>query len=83
MSSTWPRFPAWNCIDGDTKTMCHTRGKESYPWVTLVIPRSIVRTVRITNRVDCCGDRMVNVKVCVGKQLPSTSNAEYSGVSCL
>ena len=74
-------FFASYCIDGDITTMCHTNGGESFPWVTLVIPRSIVRTVRITNRVDCCGERMENVKIWVGEQFPSTSNVEYSGVS--
>merc|ERR1711962_479358 len=63
--------------------MCHTHGSESFPWVTLVIPRSIVRTVRITNRVDCCGERMENVKIWVGEQFPSTSNVEYSGGALL
>merc|ERR1711962_1295692 len=58
--------------------MCHTHGSETYPWVTLVIPRSIVRTVRITNRVDCCGDKMKNVKVWVGNEFPSNSNVEFS-----
>ena len=81
MSST--SYGLLNCIDGKTNTFCETHGSETYPWVAVVIPRSIVRTVRITNRVDCCGDRMENVKVWVGKQFPSTSNAEYSGVSCL
>ena len=72
------------CIDGSTNNnkMCHTAGKESYPWVTLVIPLSIVRKVRITNRnANCCWDRMKNMKIWVGKEFPSTSKVEYTGVS--
>jgi len=83
MSSSWPSYPASNCIDGNPYTMCHTRGSESYPWVTVVIPRSIVRGIRITNRANCCGDRMKNVKIWVGNGLPSTTDVEYTGGTLL
>merc|ERR1712112_542278 len=84
MSSFLFGIPA-NCIDGNTTNgkMCHTAGKESYPWITLVIPLSIVRSVRITNRKDCCGDRMRNMKIWVGKKFPSTTNVEYTGGALL
>ena len=85
MSSVYGNSPAANCIDGSATNgkMCHTAGKESYPWVTLVIPRSIVHKIRITNRKDCCGDRMKNMKIWVGKEFPSTTKVEYTGVSYL
>merc|ERR1712112_369057 len=84
MSSFLFGIPA-NCIDGNTTNgkMCHTAGKEYYPWITLVIPQSIVRNVRITNRQDCCGDRMKNMKIWVGKKYPSTTRSEYTGGALL
>ena len=83
MSSRYnSEFPVSNCIDGNPNTMCHTRGEESYPWVTLVIPRSIVREIRITNRGDvCCWERMKNMKIWVGSDYPTTTSVEYTGVS--
>merc|ERR1711962_682356 len=83
MSSLWPHYPASNCIDGNPNTMCRTGGVESYPWVTLVIPRSIVRGIRITNRNNCCRDRMKNMKIWVGNGLPSTTAVEYTGGALL
>jgi len=76
---------AENCIDGTTTNgkYCHTAGKETFPWITLVIPPSIVRKIRITNRADCCGWRMKNMKIWVGKEFPSTANVEYSGGALL
>merc|ERR1712126_617777 len=85
MSSLFGTGYAANCIDGSTTNykMCHTGGKESYPWVTLVIPRSFVTKVRITNRKDGYEDRMKNMKIWVGKEFPSTTNVEYTGGALL
>merc|ERR1712180_407436 len=83
MSSIGFGFGASNCIDGNPNPMCHTLGSESYPWVTVVIPRSIVRGIRITNRANCCGDRMKNMKIWVGNGLPSTTDVEYTGGALL
>merc|ERR1711962_756729 len=84
MSSTWPGYPASNCIDGNHDSMCHTHGLGPYPWVTLVIPRSIVREIRITNRRDvCCWERMKNMKVWVGSDFPNTAIEEYTGGTLL
>merc|ERR1719167_1711335 len=79
MSSLYKDRIATNCIDGSTTNnkMCHTYGKESYPWVTLVIPHSTVTRVRITNRKDGYGDRMKNMKIWIGKEFPSTTKVEY------
>merc|ERR1711962_749292 len=72
---------AENCIDGTTTNgkYCHTAGKETFPWITLVIPPSIVRKIRITNRADCCGRRMKNMKIWVGKDYPTNTSVEYTG----
>jgi len=71
-------YPGHNCIDGNLNTMCHTKNDEALPWVAVEIPRSTINQVRITNRVDCCGDRTKNMKVWVGDQLPTTAGGEYS-----
>lgn len=78
MSSQHPGFPLDNCIFG-IGSFCHTdeHSINSHPWITLVIPRSNVKSVRITNRKDCCGWRMQNMKVWVGTKFPSTAYAEY------
>jgi len=85
MSSEQPSRIAANCIDGRTTNnkICHTAGKEPYPWISVVIPSSIVTKVRITNRKDCCGERMKNMKIWVGKEFPSTSKVEYTGGALL
>jgi len=85
MSSLYREEYAANCIDGLTALykVCHTAGGESYPWVTLVIPPSIVRKVRITNRKDGYEDRMRNMKIWVGKEFPSTTDVEYTGGALL
>jgi len=85
MSSIFNNAIAAYCIDGSTTNykMCHTAGKETYPWVTLVIPRSIVRKIRITNRKDREEDRMKNMKIWVGKEFPSTTDVEYTGGALL
>jgi len=79
---------AANCIDGSTTNnkMCHTSEEvkgEYYPWVTLVIPHSIVTKVRITNRKDGYEDRMKNMKIWTGKEFPSTAKEEYTGGALL
>jgi len=86
MSSVYRNsYPAINCIDGNTTNnkICVTAGKESYPWVTLVIPHSIVTKVRITNRKDWFGERMKNMKIWVGEKFPSTTKVEYTGGALL
>jgi len=76
MSSSRPGYPASNCIDGNRTTMCQTQGSESYPWITLVIPRSIVRQIDIKYRR---GKRLKYVKMWVGEDFPTTTDEEYTG----
>jgi len=77
MSSLRPGYPASNCIDGNKTTMCQTRGSESYPWITLVIPRSLVRQIDIKYRRG--GKRLKYVKMWVGEDFPTTTDEEYTG----
>ena len=89
MSSVWKGYhqgnrelPGQLCIDNKlgALSICHTKGKETWPWVAVEIPRSSVRKVMIVNREDCCGDRTKNMKVWVGDYLPTTTKTEYSQV---
>jgi len=76
-----------NCIDGrlDIWSICHTitDRSEKFPWIAVVIPPSTVSRVRITNRKDMNGDLMKNMKIRVGRELPSSTDVEYSGGSLL
>jgi len=80
-SSTYLNFVASNCIDGNYGTMCHTDHSDTYPWVTLVIPHSIVRKIRMKNRWNdhaTAWKRLKNVKIWVGNEFPSTTKVEYT-----
>merc|ERR1711962_172271 len=93
MSSIYPHV--WNghnltgdnCMDGSLEewSICHTAvdGTEKYPWLVLVIPRSTVYGLKITNRRDGGGELMKNMKIWVGSQFPSSTDEEYSGESLL
>jgi len=84
MSSTYKYvlFASY-CIDGSTtnEKVCATDvNGGTFPWITLVIPRSIVRKVRITNPdVEQWSDNMENMKIWVGNDFPSSPNEEYTG----
>ena len=92
MSSVWRGYhqgvrelPGHLCTDNKLGpiSICHTKGGETWPWIAVEIPQSIVRKVKIVNRGDCCGDRTKNVKVWVGNYLPTTTDTEYSQVILL
>ena len=68
-SSTSNSAPASRAIDGATSgqwgdgTCTHTSGSET-PWWQVTLPAGYtITSVKIYNRVDCCGDRIVNTKV--------------------
>merc|ERR1711962_939562 len=86
MSSTYKEvlFASY-CIDGNTSNdkVCatdpHRPPNTIFPWITLVIPRSIVRKTRITNPdVYQWGSNMENMKIWVGTEFPSTTELEYA-----
>merc|ERR1711962_1281310 len=86
MSSTYKEvlFASY-CIDGNTTNdkVCatdpHRPPNTIFPWITLVIPRSIVKKIRITNPDDSqWGDNMENMKIWVGEEFPSTTEMEYA-----
>ena len=64
------KFPPSNLIDGNPNTFYHSSGtKTVQPWVQLELqPGSVVHGVKITNRVNCCGERLSDVEVRVGDE---------------
>ena len=64
-------FPVENLWDGNDNTFYHSddsAGQSTLqPWVQLELAtESTVAKVEITNRHDCCGDRLKNIEVWVG-----------------
>ena len=63
-------FPPSNLIDGNPNTFYASSGTTTVqPWVQLELqPESVVYGVKITNRVNCCGERLSDVEVRVGDE---------------
>lgn len=80
MSSVWKndQFPAANAIDGQTNTMAHTAAGKGH-WWSADFQEGIreVTKVKITNREDCCGDRLAQTRVYIDDvlcgQVPDTT----------
>ena len=79
---------AENAIDGNPNTMAHTKMGKGHWWLAqFTAGNKEVTEVRITNRADCCGDRLKDTKVYIGDkycgQLPaSTANGIVYTVTC-
>ena len=75
-SSTWPSMhrgwmlEAKNAIDDDAASFSHTRMGRGHWWTASFEggPR-VVKEVIITNRGDCCGERLRDTRVYIGKTL--------------
>ena len=84
LSSTGHGLGAAYCIDGNTKTNCHTNNNHHYPWLTLDFGKSFaINRVDIFNRVGCCGEGTKNVEVRVSEELPTSADQKFSGGSLL
>ena len=84
LSSTGHGLGAAYCIDGNTKTNCHTNNNHHYPWLTLDFGKSFaINRVDIFNRVGCCGEGTKNVEVRVSEELPTSANWKFFGGSLL
>jgi len=95
MSSTWccvfkgKKLEAKYAIDGDANTMAHTRMGRGHWWsASFKGGYKAITKVEITNRKDCCGDRLKNTKVYIDGQhcgdLPSTTaNGVKYTVTCV
>ena len=82
LSSTGHGLEAAYCIDGNTKTNCHTNNDHHYPWLILDFGKTFaINRVDIFNRVGCCGERTKNVEVRVYDELPTPAspNQKFSG----
>eukprot|EP00105_Crassostrea_gigas_P041371 XP_019925519.1 PREDICTED: fucolectin-like [Crassostrea gigas] len=69
MNSLGDTFPVSNVLDGINGNDCNRSnvfgsGKEENPWLEITWSGAItIWRIIIYNRVDCCGDRLVNVNV--------------------
>ena len=55
-------FPLSNCFDGILTNFCHTADTCGNSWIEVISDTPIEQVV-ITNRVDCCGARIVGVQL--------------------
>ena len=70
-------FPPSNLIDSVAKTFYHTIPSTFQPWVQLELQNEgIVHRVKITNRVDCCGERLHDLEVRVGNSEVTEQNQQ-------
>ena len=61
-------YPVKNVIDNDPSTYYHSSDLKKYSWIQIELENeSLVRLVQITNRLDCCWERLSNVEVRVGQ----------------
>ena len=73
-SSTYPGGKASNAVDGNRnpnwsgRSCTHTH-KQMYPWWRVDLKRFyLVGKVSLTNRGDCCGNRLRNFEIRVGNK---------------
>jgi hypothetical protein len=74
-SSGWGGIPE-NCIDGHLTNMCHVRGGDDgndYLRVDYATDVATLSTIEVTNRADCCQDRIVGAKVYVAMGRPGSN----------
>ena len=66
LSSTYGGYQAGRCTDGDVGTFCHT-DQHDHPWLSIDLTgdgdETTVGIVVITNRQDCCQDRLAPFEV--------------------
>ncbi|XP_049897828.1 fucolectin-like [Epinephelus moara] len=73
--------PPEKAIDGDRASIwnegsCTHTNRESRPWWRLDLLRTYkINTVTITNRGDCCHDRLNGAEIRIGKSLNDNGNA--------
>ncbi|XP_005170187.1 uncharacterized protein isoform X1 [Danio rerio] len=83
-SSTWPHDgDAGNAVDGSTESeyqegsCSHTLG-ETNPWWRVDLGRVFsIRRVSITNRGDCCEERLNGAEIRIGNSLENNGNSNH------
>lgn len=80
-SSTLYPAGAYRAIDGKrytfyTEGSCsHTAGNETGPWWRVDLGQTyIVTTVKVTNRGDCCAERLDGAEIRIGNSLENNGN---------
>jgi hypothetical protein len=68
---------AGNCIDGNMDIICHSAGTgpEEYLRVDYVGDIADLASIVVTNRADCCHDRIVGGRIHVNLGQPSSNTA--------
>lgn len=58
---------ATQCMDGNANTYCHSNVYATDPWVSIELDEvQHIKSVEITNRLDCCADKLAHFQVWVG-----------------
>ena len=72
--------PAANLVDGKTSTFYRSSDTNTeYPWVQLeLIDMESVNGIVITNRRDCCGERLAKVEIRVGDNQVTKENGRIA-----
>lgn len=74
-SSKYYQFVAANAIDGQPSTFSHTAASTDNPWWRLdLLDSYYIDNVVITNRVDCCGERLIGAEIRIGNSLENNGN---------
>jgi len=79
---------AENALTADVNTMAHTKGGKGHWWsAQFKNGKKEVTEVKITNRADCCGDRLSGAKVYIddticGEVTGATTNGAVYTVTC-
>jgi hypothetical protein len=76
----WGGVPE-NCIDGNLTNWCHVGGDEGVEWLRVDYETAVgmLSTVRVTNRVDCCKERIAGARVYVGMGRPESNEEGREG----
>ena len=68
------RYPITNMIDKDLDSFyLSSTIATPYPWIEIeLMIKTLVEHLKITNRKDCCGERLSNVEIRVGNKAMSS-----------
>lgn len=84
-SSTWGGVPASRAIDGNTNanwnggSCTHTNNQANPWWEVNLGAKYAIKEVKVTNRQDCCSDRLNPFDIYVDDALCSSGNTQGGG----
>lgn len=74
-SSNHYQLVAAYAIDGQPSTFSHTASSTDNPWWRLDLLDSYhIAKIVITNRVQCCGERLIGAEIYIGNSLENNGN---------